>query len=174
MKRSSRWRRRLGRLLLLILALVLLAGVSALVIRFAPPWLVSTKGLTGTARLNELSRVRVALVVIILGALAGALALYLLRSSGRERREENRERVLIERFMRAVDQLGHPALDVRLGGIYSLERLARESPENHIPIIEILAAYVREHAPWPARASARAGNGARPGAGGHAGDPRPR
>jgi uncharacterized protein YjbI with pentapeptide repeats len=177
MKRSSRWRRRLGRLLLLISALVALAGVSALIIRFAPPWLVSTKGLTGTARLNELSRVRVALVVLILGALAGAVALYLLRSSTRERREENRERVLIERFMRAVDQLGHPALDVRLGGIYSLERLARESPEHHPPIIEILAAFVREHAPWPTQGSGRAGNGARPGAaaaGGRGGEVRPR
>jgi uncharacterized protein YjbI with pentapeptide repeats len=165
MKRSSRWRRRLGRLLLLVLALVALAGVAALVIRFAPPWLVSTRGLTGTARLNELNRVRVALVVILLGALAGAVALYLLRSTTRERREENRERLLIERFMRAVDQLGHPALDVRLGGIYSLERLARESPEHHPQIIEILAAYVREHAPWPSRGTGRAGNGARPGAG---------
>ncbi len=169
MKRSSRWRRRLGRLLLLILALVLLAGVSALVIRFAPPWLVSTKGLTGSARLNELSRVRVALVVIILGALAAAVALYLLRSTVHERREENQERLLIERFMRAVDQLGHPALDVRLGGIYSLERLARESPEHHPPIVEILAAYVREHAPWPTRGSGRGGNGSRPGAGTAAG-----
>jgi uncharacterized protein YjbI with pentapeptide repeats len=158
---------------LLIAALVALAGVSALVIRFAPPWLVSTKGLTGTARLNELNRVRVALIVIMLGALAGAVAIYLLRSSAHERREENRERMLIERFMRAVDQLGHPALDVRLGGIYSLERLARESPENHPPIIEILAAYVREHAPVGSRAGGRAGNGARPGAGGPA-DARPR
>lgn len=179
MKRSSRWRRRLGRLLLLVLALVALAGVAALVIRFAPPWLVSTKGLTGAARLNELSRVRVALIVIILGALAGAVALYLLRSTTRERREENRERLLIERFMRAVDQLGHAALDVRLGGIYSLERLAQESPEHHPQIVEILAAYVREHAPWPTRGAGRAGNGARPGAGsaggsGHGGETRSR
>ena len=172
MKRSTRWRDRLGAILLLALGLVAVAGVCALVIRFAPPWLVSTKGLTGTERLNELSRVRVALVVIVLGALAGAVALYLLRSSTRERREENRERLLIERFIRAVDQLGHPALDVRLGGIYSLERLARESPEHHAPIVEILAAYVREHAPLPGRASGRAGNGARPGA--HAPDARPR
>ena len=151
MKRSSRWRRWLAGFLLLVLGLLALAGVSALVIRFAPPWLVSTKGLTGTARLQELNRVRVALVVIILGALAGGVALYLLRSSTRERREESHERELIERFTRAIDQLGHPALDVRLGGIYSLERLAREWPENHPPIVEILAAYVREHAQLPAR-----------------------
>jgi uncharacterized protein YjbI with pentapeptide repeats/membrane protein implicated in regulation of membrane protease activity len=162
MKRSSRWRRRLTGFLLLILALLALGGVSALVIRFAPPWLVSTKGLSGTARLDELSRVRVALLVLVLGALAAGLALYLVRRSARDRREESRERQLTERFMRAVDQLGHPALDVRLGGIYSLERIARESRENHGPIIEILAAFVREQAQWPAAA-----------AGGH-GETRPR
>jgi uncharacterized protein YjbI with pentapeptide repeats/membrane protein implicated in regulation of membrane protease activity len=151
MKRPSRWRRRLGVSALFALAVVALAAVSALVIRFAPPWLVSTSGLTGAARLEELSRVRIALLVLVVGALAAAVALYLFRSAVRERRDENRERELTERFMRAVDQIGHPALDVRLGGIYSLERLARESPDNHGPVIEILAAFVREHAPWPAR-----------------------
>ncbi len=151
MKRSSRWKRRLGAFAKLALAVVVLAAVSALVVRFAPPWLVSTSGLTGTARLNELSRVRIALLVLVVGALAAAVAVYLFRSSVSERREENREQQLTDRFMRAVDQVGHPALDVRLGGIYSLERLAQESPEHHGPIIEILAAFVREHAPWPAR-----------------------
>ena len=73
MKRSSRWRRRLAGFLLVVLALLAVAGVSALVIRFAPPWLVSTKGLTGTARLNELSRVRVALVLIVVAALVAAV-----------------------------------------------------------------------------------------------------
>ena len=38
---------------------------------------------------------------------------------------------------------------MRLGGIYALERLARESRDDHGPIVEILTAYVREHAPWP-------------------------
>ena len=61
--------------------MVLLAAVSALVVRFAPAWLVSTKGLTGTARLNELSRVRVALLVLVVAALGAAVAVYLFRSS---------------------------------------------------------------------------------------------
>lgn len=152
MKRPSRWRRRLGAFTLFALAVVAVAGVAALVIRFAPPWLVSTRGLSGSARLQELSRVRVALLVLVLGALAAAVAMYLVRSAARERRREVRERRLIERFMRAVDQVGHRALDVRLGGMYSLERLARESPEHHGPITEILAAFVREHAPWPPHA----------------------
>ncbi len=161
MKRSARWRRRLARFLLVILGLVAVAGLAALVIRFAPPWLVSTKGLTGAARLHELSRVRVALLVIVLGAAASAVSVYVVIASSRDRRQEHTERQLNERFMRAVDQIGHPALDVRLGGIYSLERLAQESPEDHGPIVEILAAFVREHAPWPARTGvSRTGNGA--------------
>jgi uncharacterized protein YjbI with pentapeptide repeats len=37
---------------------------------------------------------------------------------------------------------------VRLGAIYALERIARDSERDHWPIMEILTAYVREHAPW--------------------------
>ena len=129
------------------------AGVSALVIRYARPWLVSTKGLTGTARLDELNRVRVALVLVVVAALAAAVAIYAFKTFSRDLRVEHTEREPSERFMRAIDQIGHPALDVRLGGTYSLERLAQESAEDHGPIIEILAAFVREHAPWPARAA---------------------
>ena len=53
-----------------------------------------------------------------------------------------------ERFSRAIDHLGNDSLDVRLGGIYALERIARDSRQDHGPVMEILTAYVREHAPW--------------------------
>ena len=59
MKRTSRWRRSFAGFVLVAFGLLAVAGVSALVIRFAPAWLVSTKGLSGTYRLNELSPVRV-------------------------------------------------------------------------------------------------------------------
>ena len=36
---------------------------------------------------------------------------------------------------------------MRLGGIYALERIAQESDDEHGPIVEILCAYVRNHAP---------------------------
>lgn len=60
---------------------------------------------------------------------------------------------ITERFSRAVEHLGackadgEPNLEVRLGGIYALERIARESPKDHWPVMEILAAYLRENAP---------------------------
>jgi hypothetical protein len=65
----------------------------------------------------------------------------------------NREGQITERFTRAIDQLGkveegQKMFEVRIGGIYALERIARESEEDYWPIMEILTAYVRQHAPW--------------------------
>jgi Pentapeptide repeats (8 copies) len=60
----------------------------------------------------------------------------------------NREGQITERFTRAIDQLGSEELEVRLGGIYALERIARDSERDHWPIMEVLTAYVRQHAPW--------------------------
>lgn len=53
-----------------------------------------------------------------------------------------------ERYARAMGLLGDDKIEVRLGGIYALERLARESSRDHGPIMEVLSAYVREHAAW--------------------------
>jgi hypothetical protein len=55
---------------------------------------------------------------------------------------------LTERFTRAVDQLGNAKLAVRLGGIYALERIAKDSKDDHPQVLEVLTAYVREHARW--------------------------
>ncbi len=53
-----------------------------------------------------------------------------------------------ERYARAMALLGDEKIEVRLGGIYALERLARESERDHGPIMEVLAAFAREHARW--------------------------
>ena len=58
------------------------------------------------------------------------------------------DRQITEQYTRAVEQLGSDHLAVRLGAIYALERIARDSKRDHWPIMEILTAYVREHAPW--------------------------
>ncbi|MFF3207777.1 pentapeptide repeat-containing protein [Streptomyces sp. NPDC002962] len=50
------------------------------------------------------------------------------------------------RFNAAVGSLASPAVDVRLGGIYGLERLMRDSPPDQPTIVSLLTAYVREHA----------------------------
>jgi len=58
-----------------------------------------------------------------------------------------REEQITERFTRAVEQLGNEKLEIRLGGIYALERIAKDSVADHWTIVEVLTAYVRENAP---------------------------
>ena len=40
-----------------------------------------------------------------------------------------------------------PNIEVRVGAIYALERIAQDSDRDHVQIMEILTAYVRENAP---------------------------
>jgi len=55
---------------------------------------------------------------------------------------------ITERFTRAIDQLGNSRrIAVRLGGIYALERIARDSKKDHWNVMEVLTAYVRDKAP---------------------------
>jgi uncharacterized protein YjbI with pentapeptide repeats len=61
----------------------------------------------------------------------------------------SREGQITERFTKAIDQLGSEKVDVRLGGIYALERLSSDSMVDHSPIAEILTAFIREHSKWP-------------------------
>ena len=56
-----------------------------------------------------------------------------------------------DRYTKAVEQLGADKLDVRIGGIYALERIARDSARDRPTVIEVLTAFIREHSrePWP-------------------------
>jgi Pentapeptide repeats (8 copies) len=59
--------------------------------------------------------------------------------------EATREGQLADRYTKAVEQLGSDTLDVRIGGIYALERIALDSPRDHPTVMEVLTAFVREH-----------------------------
>src|SRR6204780_426651 len=56
-----------------------------------------------------------------------------------------------DRYSTAIEQLGSEKLDVRIGGIYALERVARDSARDHPAVMEVLTAFIREHSrePWP-------------------------
>ncbi len=66
---------------------------------------------------------------------------------------------ITERFTRAIEQFGNDKFEIRLGGIYALERIAEDSERDHWPIVEVLTAYVREHSPWPPKRSGTLGEG---------------
>jgi len=56
----------------------------------------------------------------------------------------NQEGHLTDRFTHAVDQVGNDKLAIRVGGIYALGRIARDSERDHEPVMETLAAFLRE------------------------------
>jgi hypothetical protein len=64
----------------------------------------------------------------------------------------SRQGHITDRFTKAIEQLGKvdgdkPNIEVRLGAIYALERIAIDSPRDHWTIMEVLTAYVRRNAP---------------------------
>lgn len=59
------------------------------------------------------------------------------------------ERLATDRFINAVKLLGDEKMEIRLGGIYALERIANDYPKDHWTVMETLSAYVRNRAPAP-------------------------
>ena len=58
---------------------------------------------------------------------------------------------LTDRYTNAVDRLGSKELDVRLGGIFALGRIARDSRDDRAMIYAVLSAFVLGRSPWPPR-----------------------
>lgn len=65
--------------------------------------------------------------------------------------ESDRERRVMDAFAKAMEQLASDKLPTRLGAIYTLERISHDSLRDYWPIMETLAAYLREMAKIPDR-----------------------
>ncbi|MEV4642896.1 pentapeptide repeat-containing protein [Actinoplanes sp. NPDC049548] len=55
---------------------------------------------------------------------------------------------ITDRFTRAVEQLGQPGpqkIDVRMGAIYALQRIMRDSEDDQAAVVDILCAFIRVH-----------------------------
>lgn len=57
-----------------------------------------------------------------------------------------RQGQITERFTQAISQLANEQISSRVGAIYALERIARDSTRDHGPIMETLSAFLRERA----------------------------
>ena len=93
------------------------------------------------ARLEAASGFGTALVagLAALGSLAMGTRTYRLTQQGQ----------ITDRHTKAIQQLGSEKAEVRLGGIYALERITNDSPQDRATIADVLTAFVRVHAPWP-------------------------
>ncbi|MFF9868528.1 pentapeptide repeat-containing protein [Streptomyces sp. NPDC013953] len=53
---------------------------------------------------------------------------------------------ITSRFNAAVGNLGSQSLDIRLGGIYALQRIMQDSARDHPTVVSVLAAFAQQHA----------------------------
>ncbi|MFD9948825.1 pentapeptide repeat-containing protein [Nonomuraea sp. NPDC059023] len=87
-------------------------------------------------------------LVVVSGVLFTVMSLWYTARTVETAQETTRiaqEGHITDRYTKAVEQLGSSQQDVRLGGIYALQRLAFDSPRDHHTIRNVLAAFVRGH-----------------------------
>jgi hypothetical protein len=121
-----------------------LVGISLAIWRLPSLLYGDVSQASADARLQAASGLRTALVaglagLAALGSLVMASRTYWLTQQGQ----------LTDRYTKAIEQLGSDKQDVRLGGIYALERIARDSAPDGATIAEVLTAFIRGRAPWP-------------------------
>jgi hypothetical protein len=133
------------------LLLLLVAVLVVLLLWKVPQWQVArSRALTDDNRFDRENEARKTLAQIIGGVFVLA-GLY----SSVQTFDLAREGQITDRYTRAIDQLGAiesqaskdgealPRSEMRLGGIYALERIAHDSERDRGPILDVLTAYVR-------------------------------
>lgn len=100
------------------------------------------------------------LQTVIALAVLGALVLAGVSIVQTERENARRDDLtaqwqITDRYSAAVNQIGSATLDVRLGGIYALERIMHDSPADQPTIVEVLSAFIRDHPPGVAKLAPR-------------------
>jgi hypothetical protein len=91
----------------------------------------------------------VGLVVVSLPGLAALVALLFTWMQVGQASKELRiteQGQITDRFNAAIGNLGSTSLDVRLGGIYALQRIMQDSVRDHPTVVSVLGAFVRQHA----------------------------
>lgn len=129
--------------LLVVLAIVLIGPIA---------WSFTVEGLRSlwhsyTAR-RELITPLVPLISNFLTVLVAVVAAWIALARHFAQTTADTQRRITESFSTAVAQLGDDKLEIRLGGIFALDRISQESDQDYWPIMEILAAFAREHARW--------------------------
>jgi hypothetical protein len=129
-----------------------IGGIAAIVLVFAVAWFLfvpvadwlahhDVGSATGPLHEAALDNARGRLLTLGAGLLAAGALLFTARNF-----LLSREGQVTDRYTKAIEQLGSKEPDVRIGGIYALERIARESARDHPVVMEVLTAFIREHA----------------------------
>lgn len=123
-------------------AIVAAVALIVVVVKWAPQWLASTRGLSASDRAADYGRIRTGLLAVLAGAVAVVGAVYTARTFAL-----NRSGQITDRFTHAIEQIGSDKPEIKLGGIYALERIVSDSREDYAAIVDILEVYVRRRRP---------------------------
>jgi hypothetical protein len=85
---------------------------------------------------------RVLVVSVGGGVVVGLGLLYTARNYRLSRRGQ-----VTDRFAQALERLGSNEIYVRIGGIYALEQVLRDSPSHHSDVLAVLKAFIRRRTP---------------------------
>ena len=145
---GGRVRQRLRPALPWILGILAAAGLAALALLLLGPltWLIA--GSTVRSISDPKTRADAASTVrgSVLTAAAGAVAIVALYFTARSYYLSRRGQVT-DRYSKAIALLASDRLAERIGGIYALEHILRESPVDHLTVVDVLAAFIRDRAP---------------------------
>ncbi|MFE2601052.1 pentapeptide repeat-containing protein [Streptomyces sp. NPDC059396] len=98
------------------------------------------------ARRIELASVVLASIVAVAGLWYSNFQTQQANDQAQQDRALSKEAQITDRYTAAVNNLGDDTTDVRLGGIYALQRIMQDSPRDQPTIANVLAAYIRTHA----------------------------
>jgi plastocyanin len=155
----------LARVILVLFGLICVVGaVTWNRLGVPPPWDLihayvnpdeATQDKTGSSVRAELVATGVSLFGVFVQALGGVVLLWGLSYTAQTLRTTE-EGQFADRFTKAVDQIGARSesgqlssllLEKRLGGIYALERIARDSERYYWSVMEVLTGYLRVNHP---------------------------
>ncbi|MDP9412487.1 MAG: pentapeptide repeat-containing protein [Actinomycetota bacterium] len=158
------------------LAIIALLCLVVLAVWLVPPLLYKeANGADANSVLAAIVATRTALIAALAGLAAFASLLLTARTvqisqrtlEANSRSQEaalrlQQESILTERYTKAVDQLGGEALEIRLGGIYALERISRTDPAQQATVCSVLSALIRQRGEAPSGSEPEALNRHRP------------
>jgi uncharacterized protein YjbI with pentapeptide repeats len=138
---QSGWKQKVARRWPL-LAMVAFLGLLIACISVFPAWLLNATAhgtLNPSDRVMDENAIRTTLVQVLGGVFLLTAAFFSWRTI-----QLGREGQLTDRYTKAVEQLGAATPAVRTGGVFALERLAKNSPNDRGTIAEVLACFARD------------------------------
>jgi hypothetical protein len=151
-------------------SLIAVAAILLAIAIYVPTWLypalsnqeLNSLKLSGEARvsaqddrlsLQNNARTELIQILASIAVLSGAsVAWRQLRhtvTDAADRRDSERQSLLLDHYSKGIQYTGDETPAVRLGGIHLLTMLAEGSPMHRDPVRNVLASFISDHAPWP-------------------------